>query len=71
VLIQAGADINALGEDGDTPLHQAVRLSEFRIARMLIAHGANQDIRNTEGKKPCDCCWEGEWPIIFGVTNDI
>jgi uncharacterized protein len=71
ILIQAGADINALGEENNTPLHRAIEMSEFNIARMLIAHGAKQDIKNAEGKRPCDLCWEGEWPSIFGVQNGI
>ena len=71
LLLEAGADINALCEDGNTPLHHAIQMGEFKIARMLVAHNAKQDIRNGEGKRPCDLCWEGEWPGIFGVQSGI
>jgi ankyrin repeat protein len=65
LLLDAGADINAICEDGNTPLHHAVQMGEFKIARILVARGANQEIINDEGKKPRDLCWEEEWPNLF------
>ena len=47
--------------DGDTALIHAIRMGEFTVARLLIARGANRDIRNDEGKLARDYCWEGEW----------
>jgi len=61
LLVQAGADINAVQEFGDTPLHAAIEGGKFDIARYLIKLGADQTAKNDEGKLPKDCCWEGEW----------
>lgn len=70
LLLDAGADIDAICEEGNTPLHHAIEMGEFKIARILVLRGAKQDVRNIEGKRPCDLCWEGEWQAIFGVQRD-
>jgi len=64
-LLEAGADVNIPGERGDTPLHQAIQMGEFRIARQLLAAGADLEARNDEGNTPRDLCWEGEWPGVL------
>jgi ankyrin repeat protein len=61
LLLDAGAPINAKHEDGDTALHHAIRMGHFGIARLLIARGADQAIRNDEGKLARDYCWNEEW----------
>ncbi len=66
LLIEAGADINVLLEDGNTPLHYSILMSEFKIARILVKHGANQEMKNDEGRLPKELCWEGDWEGIFG-----
>jgi orotate phosphoribosyltransferase len=45
-LIDAGADVNAAGEDGYTPLHAALAQSNVPIARRLTAIGASWDAVN-------------------------
>jgi ankyrin repeat protein len=56
ILIQEGVDINAINEDGDTPLTEfALRSSDsnsqqsFELLSFLIEHGANINYRNNEG----------------------
>ena len=42
LLIQAGGDVNAQDEDGDTPLHWAMaRRGNYEVARLLIENGAD------------------------------
>lgn len=43
-LLQAGADPNALGQDG-TPLHRAAGSGVVESARLLLSHGADIEAR--------------------------
>ena len=45
LLIERGADPNARGYRGYTPLHQASGYGRIDIARLLIEHGANVEVR--------------------------
>ena len=45
LLIERGADPNARGYRGYTPLHQASGYGRIDIARLLIVHGANVEVR--------------------------
>lgn len=49
-LITAGANVNAAGRDGITPLMTAAVKGSDEITRMLIAAGANVNARDKEGK---------------------
>jgi ankyrin repeat protein len=52
-LLAAGADLNAKGEKGNTPLH-VVAIYDRRMdtARLLIEHGADLNARNEFGQTP-------------------
>jgi ankyrin repeat protein len=69
LLLESGANVNSRGEYGNTPLHEAIEACQFEAARYLLLNGANPNIENAEGKQPKNCCWEGEWPGIFGDEN--
>ena len=45
-LIEAGADVNAVGEDGYTPLHAAISQGHIALARRLTDRGASWDAVN-------------------------
>jgi hypothetical protein len=70
LLLDAGADINARHEGGDTALHHALRMSHFAVARLLIQRGADQNFRNDDGKLPRDLCWSGEWQDL-GLVGPV
>lgn len=54
-LLEAGASPRVRENvDGDTPLHQAVRGDNWRVARVLLAHGAYVNAKNAEGKTPLE-----------------
>jgi orotate phosphoribosyltransferase len=48
-LIDAGADVNAAGEDGYTPLHAAIAQLNPRLARRLTDRGGSWDAVNAFG----------------------
>ena len=56
MLITAGADANARGHNGNTPLHYfiAVRNGNPAIIEALRAAGANFDARNDDGNTALD-----------------
>ncbi|MEJ2346207.1 MAG: ankyrin repeat domain-containing protein [Gammaproteobacteria bacterium] len=54
LLIKAGADIDAKGEDGYTPLHEAVQQDSVQqdrigVVALLLEHGANVYAKNDDG----------------------
>ncbi|WP_338438814.1 ankyrin repeat domain-containing protein [Synechococcus elongatus] len=51
-LIEAGANVNAIGDMGETPLHIAVRQELEAIVKALLEAGANPDIKSEFGETP-------------------
>lgn len=58
MLIDAGAEVNALTDGKATPLHDAARMGSVKIAKMLLDHGAKPDAHDNEGETPLD--WSRE-----------
>ena len=56
VLLAHGAEINAAGEDGDTPLHRAfmAKVNKVKMIKFLLSRGADPDVRNRYGESPRD-----------------
>ena len=52
--LDAGADVNAKGVGGITPLNYAVGKDHKEIAELLIAKGANVNAKNNGGETPLD-----------------
>jgi ankyrin repeat protein len=46
ILVAAGADVNAIGDMGETPLHVAVRSGNVAMVEVLLRAGARDDIRS-------------------------
>lgn len=51
-LVMAGADINATGEYGWTPLVEAVTAGEPEIVSFLVNHGADVNVKSSSGDTP-------------------
>lgn len=49
LLLRSGADVNRLGDMGNTALHYA---KVHDVARLLLKHGASADICNEFGQRP-------------------
>ena len=52
LLLDAGADPNCRTMDGETPLHRAVRMLNYSVARELLGRGANPRLRDRGGVSP-------------------
>ena len=50
-LLEAGADINKIGEDGFTALHDAVEQNQIEAVKYLVSKGA-KSIENIDGDSP-------------------
>ncbi|NQU44885.1 ankyrin repeat domain-containing protein [bacterium] len=53
-LIEHGANVNAKNSQGDTPLHDAIRVGYMDVIPILLNHGADPMIPNNNGKTPLD-----------------
>jgi ankyrin repeat protein len=54
LLLEHGADPNALQEGGLTPLHTTAQKGDVESIRALLFHGADADIKSTECKTALD-----------------
>ncbi|XP_051259407.1 ankyrin repeat and SOCS box protein 9 [Dicentrarchus labrax] len=52
-LLQLGASVNNC-VSGDSPLHITARLSSPELVSVLLDHGADHSLRNSEGKQPLE-----------------
>ena len=51
-FIDAGAELDAVGDMGQTPLHVAVMKEDEVVAELLLRAGANPDVRSEFGDTP-------------------
>jgi len=51
-LLDQGAQINVTGEEGYTPLHEAIRANRRLVAAMLVERGASLVLREDKGLTP-------------------
>lgn len=51
-LIENGADLNFVNNDGETPLTYAVKSHSHNIVKLLIENGAEVNAKNTTGEMP-------------------
>jgi ankyrin repeat protein len=54
LLVEKGADVNAVNNLGMTPMHYAVQRGVDRIIEYLASKGARFDIKNKQGRTPAE-----------------
>ena len=50
--LKHGADVNAIDENLDTPLHFAARRGFEKVVEILLKHGARKYFTNNKGQTP-------------------
>ena len=65
ILIDAGANVNDVNNEGKTPLHIAVSMGHAEIVKFLIENRAGLYIEDSEGKTPVDYSVDGEIRTIL------
>jgi ankyrin repeat protein len=63
-LVSLGLDLNVQTEQGNTPLHRALRMNHFEIIKYLISHGARIDIPDNSGITPTQLAQRSKDPRI-------
>ncbi|XP_020892080.1 uncharacterized protein LOC110231398 [Exaiptasia diaphana] len=52
MLLDKGANVNALDSEGETPLFSAVRNADVKLVELLLQHGASVNIKNDSQLTP-------------------
>ena len=52
LLLDLGADVNAVDKDGKSVLTYAVYSGDMRIVKKLLIHGADKAIKDVDGNSP-------------------
>jgi len=67
VLLELGADVNRIDEvTGNTPLHWAADLGNYRMMKLFLESGANPNLPNKKGITVVDRMFSDE---IFSVDT--
>ena len=54
LLLEAGAEIEGVGADGQAPMHRAARNGNGGLVTLLFERGARLDVKDKEGRTPYD-----------------
>ena len=80
LLLSAGFNVNAMNNDGDTPLHRAVKLLPLSsekiqfltdMLHVLFDGGAHHDFVNNDGKTPMDMAKTDEARMILSEKRNL
>ena len=69
-LLRLGTNVNRTDILGRTALHHAVRDGAAETARLLIAHGADLDTKDWQGRSPLDLAEAGNGEALARVIRE-
>ena len=70
-LLDAGAELDARDIEGNTPLHEAVRLPQPTVAALLIARGAALELENAKRQRPLDIALHSSSRFVRDVIKTL
>ena len=68
-LIEAGADVNAVQQDGVTPLHEAAHIGRADLVRLLLDRGADPTAKDGQGRTAADFARERGHTAVLDVLG--
>ncbi len=69
VLANAGADVNAAGDLGNTPLHQAAMAGRIASVQKLLELGGDPKLENEFGQTALDVAGLGGHTEVVGLLK--
>ena len=69
ILLDLGANINAVDNDGNNCLHYAVNSKNESLLKKLLVRGADKNIRNKKGQLPYDLALENRYENIADILS--
>ena len=70
LLLERGANPNALKRDGSTALHLAVARGFIRVARLLLSRGADASVANARGLSALALAHAAHQPNVAAVVAE-
>ena len=70
LLLENGADVNALGDHSCTPIYEAISFGHWRCAKLLLEAGARLDDENMLGETARGCALRSENEHIVALANE-
>lgn len=67
LLLESGADIEAKNHVGQTPLHNALSSSRFKIVKLLLEYGADKNIPDNDGRTALDLALRNKHSVVAGL----
>lgn len=69
LLLDLGANINAVDEDGNNCLHYAVNSNDSKLLKKLLVRGAQKTNANKQGKLPIDLARENNYGRMVDILS--
>ena len=70
LLLQAGATVDAVDNDGDTALHCAAYFGKIQVVEALLNAGADKAVKTNYGQTALDLAQEKNHPAIVKLLRD-